>query len=195
MKISIEVDWIEEGGDLNEIVKGEIIHGVKKAIAKDCLATMKDQSKQAFDEAVTSASAKISEKALEFADNWLENEVEITDKWGDKDKPISIKDLIKRNFDNLLERKVDSQGRFTDSYNSKFRLIEYLTNKRLEEEVETRMQGFKKDIDSRIKEAIEKSIKDNVSDRFAQMVIGAAKQDYLESKALVAETTNLPKPM
>ena len=188
VNVSVEIDWIEEDGSIDDEIKHELILGVKRAISKTCMKDMETQSKLAFDDAVQQASAKISKKALDFADAWLENEVEITDKWGDKQDKITVKGLIKRSFDNLLERKVDSNGKFSSSYGADTKLIEYLTNKRVEDEVSKRMKDFGKGIDDRIKKAIDKSIKDNVSDRFAQMVIGAAKQDYLDQKAINQET-------
>lgn len=187
LDICVELDWIEEDGSIDDQIKSELIHGVKRAISQSCMKDMEKQSKAAFSQAVAEASAKIGEKAFKFADDWLENEVEITDKWGDSKGKTTIKDLIKRNFDNLLERKVDSNGKFSDGYGSSCKLIEYLTNQRVQEEVSKRMAQFGKDIDKKIQAAINQSIKDNVSDRFAQMVVGAAKQDYQELKALKSD--------
>ena len=179
------------GYDLNETIKNEIINGVKKAISKDCLAAVEAKSKSAIEQVIADSVQKaqdtISNRALEFTNDWLENEVEITDKWGDPKEKITIKDLIKRSFDNLLEKQVDSNGKFTSGYGGKGKLIDYLTNQRVKDEVSARMAQFGKDIDSKIKASIDKSIKDNVSDRFAQMVIGAAKQDYQEAKALKSD--------
>jgi hypothetical protein len=187
LDICVELEWIEDDGSIDDQVKSELIHGIKQAISRSCMKDMEQQSKAAFSQAVAEASEKIGEKALQFADVWLENEVEITDRWGDPGEKTTIRDLIKRNFDNLLERKVDSNGKFCDSYGSKTKLIEFLTNQRVQEEVSKRMAQFGKDIDKKIQSAINQSIKDNVSDRFAQMVVGAAKQDYQDLKALKSE--------
>jgi glutathionylspermidine synthase len=188
LNISVEVDWISEDGNIDDEVKNEIIQGVKKAISESCMVDMEKQSKEAFNSAVASAASKIDARALEFAEEWLENEVTITDKWGDAKDTLTVKDLIKKSFDNLLERSVNGRGEFSNSYDGKHKLIEYLTGARVEDEVTERMKDFRKDIDKRIDDAIKNSIKDNVSDRFAQMVIGAAKQDYHEQQALIANS-------
>ncbi len=39
-------------------------------------------------------------------------------------------------------------------------------------------------MDSKISELVKKGIKDRVSDKFAEMVIGYAKQDHKDAKAL-----------
>jgi len=184
INLSVDIDWIEDDGSIDEHIKQELVLGVKNAISKTCLAKMEEQSAKAFETAVNEASVKITEKAMAFADEWLENEVTIHDKWGEPQETLTVRKLITNSFDNLLEKKVDSKGQFTNGYGDKTRLIDFLTNKKVEEEVSKRMKDFGKEIDERIQKSINQSIKDNVSDRFAQMVIGAAKQDYLDTKAI-----------
>jgi N-acetylglucosamine kinase-like BadF-type ATPase len=185
LSVEIELDWIEEDGSIDEEIKRELVQGVKNAIRKSCMADMETKSKAAFSEAVHRASEKIDAKAISFAEEWLNKGVYVTDKWGDVKDSGTISDMIKRSFDNLLERRVDANGKFTsDSYGSKFKLIEFLTKHKVEQEVAERLKGFQNDMDKKIDAAINAGIKSNVSDRFAQMVIGAARQDFAEQKAL-----------
>ena len=149
------------------------------------MKNMEEKSKQAIDKAIANASEIIGQKAVEFADEWLENEVEVTDQWGDSKGKTSIKELIKSAFTNTLNKKVDSNGKITDGYGAKYKLIEYLTGKRVDDVVNERMKSFGENIDKKITASIEASIKDNVSDKFAQMVIGVAKQDYRDTQALL----------
>ncbi|HEM7189675.1 TPA: hypothetical protein U2I61_004213 [Providencia rettgeri] len=187
LNITVDLDWLEEDGNIDEEVKYQIIEGVKGAISKQCLAKVEKQASEqinkAIDESIMSAKKAIEQKAIAFADEWLEKEVTVTDKWGDVQDCLTITDLIKRTFDNLLEKKVNDQGSFTDGYGNGTRLINWLTGKRVQDVVQEKLKGINKDIDRQITEAVNAGIRKNVSDKFAEMVVMTAKQqNALEHK-------------
>lgn len=173
-----------EGYNLKEVIKGEIIKGLKNSISKDCLKAVEEQSKSAIDaviaESVRMAKDTIADRALEFTNEWLEKKTVISDKWGDPVNELTISELIKQQFDNLLEKTVDSDGRFT-SYNGT-KLINHLTGSKVKKEVESRMSSFGKDIDKQIKAHIESGIKETVSNKFAEMVIQTAASQHKQLK-------------
>lgn len=181
INITVDIDWIEEDGNIDEEVKYQIIDGVKKAISKQCLDKVeKEASKRidaAIEESISSVQKSIEDKALAFADDWLENEVTVTDKWGDAKDSLTIKDLIKNTFDKLLEKQVDSEGKFSNGYGGRSTLLSYLTGLRVEEVVASKMKGFNKEIDDQITKAVNAGIRKNVSDKFAEMVVATAKAE------------------
>lgn len=189
LNITVDLEWLGEDGDMDAEVKHEIIKGVKNAISRDCLAKVEKEAStqinQAINESIAAARKAIEQKAIAFADEWLEKEVTLTDKWGDTQDCLTITDLIKRSFDNTLEKKVDSNGNFTnDSYNA-IPLVKYLMGKRMEELVQAKIKPLQKDIDTAIANAVNAGIRKNVSDKFAQMVIQTAShnnQIALENK-------------
>ena len=188
LNISVELEWLGEDGDLDAEVKQEIISGVKNAISRDCLAKVEKEASaqinQAINESISVAKKAIEQKAIKFADDWLEKEVTVTDKWGDVQDCLTITDLIKRSFDKTLEKKVDSSGNFSNDYNA-MPLIKYLMGRRMEELVQAKIKPLQKDIDNAIANAVNAGIRKNVSDKFAEMVIQTAKhnnQMALENK-------------
>ncbi|HFK9635477.1 TPA: hypothetical protein ACG0X0_000725 [Yersinia enterocolitica] len=180
LNISVELEWLGEDGNLDAEVKQEIISGVKNAISRDCLAKVEkeasEQINQAINESISVAKKAIEQKAIKFADDWLEKEVTVTDKWGDVQDCLTITDLIKRSFDKTLEKKVDSSGNFSNDYNS-MPLVKYLMGQRMEELVQAKIKPLQKDIDNAIANAVNAGIRKNVSDKFAEMVIQTAKQN------------------
>ncbi|HGE9142169.1 TPA: hypothetical protein ACGBQ6_004503 [Yersinia enterocolitica] len=180
LNISVELEWLGEDGDLDAEVKQEIISGVKNAISRDCLAKVEKEASaqinQAINESISVAKKAIEQKAIKFADDWLEKEVTVTDKWGDVQDCLTITDLIKRSFDKTLEKKVDSSGNFSNDYNS-IPLVKYLMGQRMEELVQAKIKPLQKDIDNAIANAVNAGIRKNVSDKFAEMVIQTAKQN------------------
>ncbi len=180
LNISVELEWLGEDGDLDAEVKQEIISGVKSAISRDCLAKVEKEASaqinQAINESISVAKKAIEQKAIKFADDWLEKEVTVTDKWGDVQDCLTITDLIKRSFDKTLEKKVDSSGNFSNDYNS-MPLVKYLMGQRMEELVQAKIKPLQKDIDNAIANAVNAGIRKNVSDKFAEMIIQTAKQN------------------
>ncbi|EMQ4317186.1 hypothetical protein [Yersinia enterocolitica] len=189
LNISVELEWLGEDGDLDAEVKQEIISGVKNAISRDCLAKVEKEASaqinQAINESISVAKKAIEQKAIKFADEWLEKEVTVTDKWGDVQDCLTITDLIKHTFDGLMEKKVNNEGSFDVGYGNGTRLITWLTDKRVQDVVQEKLKGINKDIDRQITEAVNAGIRKNVSDKFAEMVIQTAKhnnQMALENK-------------
>ncbi|EPG4896173.1 hypothetical protein NM463_002279 [Citrobacter koseri] len=189
LNITVDLEWLGEDGDMDAEVKHEIISGVKNAISRDCLAKVeKEASTQinhAINESISAAKKAIEQKAIQFANDWLEKEVTVTDKWGDVQDCLTITDLIKRSFDKTLEKKVDSRGNFSNDYNA-IPLIKYLMGNRIEEVVQEKIKPLQKDIDTAIANAVSAGIRKNVSDKFAEMIIQTAKQN----KALRIENTD-----
>lgn len=180
LNISVELEWLGEDGDLDAEVKQEIISGVKNAISRDCLAKVEKEASaqinQAINESISVAKKAIEQKAIKFADDWLEKEVTVTDKWGDVQDCLTITDLIKRSFDKTMEKKVDSSGNFSNDY-SATPLVKYLMGRRMEELVQAKIKPLQKDIDNAIANAVNAGIRKNVSDKFAEMIIQTAKQN------------------
>ena len=87
LNITVDIDWIEEDGSIDEEVKHQIIQGVKNSIGKTCLDKVEKQASKAIDEAinksVASAGELINGKAIAFANEWLGKKVEVTDQWGE----------------------------------------------------------------------------------------------------------------
>lgn len=180
LNIQVELEWLGDDGSLDEEVKHQIIEGVKKSISRDCLEKVRSEASKKIDSAIVSAigvaTDEIKKKAVGFVDDWLEREVTVTDGWGDKKVTSSIKEIVKKNFENTLLMKVKGDGSF-DNYGD-MRLIDYLTGKRVKDIVSQHVKSINQDIEKAIKAEIESGIKAGVAAKFAEMVIQTAKSDH-----------------
>jgi len=102
---------------------------------------------------------------------------------GDPVEKGKIIDLIKKSFTDLLQKKVDENGRFGNTYGSSSTLIDWITKDRVEKVVSEKLNGLSKDIDKQIEKAVNAGIRENVSNKFAEMVIQTAKEN-LKNKPL-----------
>ena len=184
MKLNIQVDleWLDEDGSIDDLVQSEIINGVKRSISATCLAKVEKEASKKIDKAIDEAIAKVTQsiegKAIAFADEWLENEVTVTDKWGDPTDRLTIRDLVKKSFDKTLERQVDKSGKFSDGYGyDRMTLIQYLGGAKVEEVVSAKLKDFNEQIDDQITKAVNAGIRENVANKFAEMVVATAKHN------------------
>lgn len=191
INIGVELEWLDEEGNLDELMKDELISGVKNAISRQCLEKVQADASKAIDgaikTAVENAQGLIAEKVSGFVEEWLKTEVVITDKYGDQTQKGSIRDLVKKEFDGLMNSFVNSEGKIvarSGSYGAKHSVIRFLTGETVRDVVDSELRQYKSDIDKKIKEEINSGIKRNVSDLFAQMVVNTAQQRHAEQKAI-----------
>lgn len=181
INVSVDVEWLEEDGSMDEEVQLSIIQGVKNAISKNCLAKVEKKASQeintAINNSINSAQELIENKAIAMADDWLTKEVTITDKWGDVVESVDVMTLIKKAYDKTLERSVDNNGKFSNGGYDKTRLIDWLVKSKVESVVQDKLKGINKDIDNQITKAVNAGIRENVSNKFAEMVVQTAKVD------------------
>ena len=116
----------------------------------------------------------------------MNTEVVLTDKYGDPTEKGSVRDLVKRQFDNLMNSMVNRDGKIVqrDGYGAKMSVIKFLTGEAVKDVVDSELSQYKKNIDQKIKDEINKGIKENVSDLFAQMVVNVASQQHAERAAI-----------
>tara|TARA_R110000772_G_scaffold4573_4_gene16356 strand:- start:1586 stop:2038 length:453 start_codon:yes stop_codon:yes gene_type:complete len=146
INITVDLDWLDEGGNIDEEIQGDIISGVKKAISKDCLKIVEVKTQQAIDDGMQAAVDLMQEKVSSFFEDWINNEAVITDKYGDKVDQGTLKDIIKKEFSNCINEKVDRDGR-PSNYNGSYTRLEFVTGKKVKEIVDDYLANYNKDIE------------------------------------------------
>ena len=148
------------GYNLNDAIKNEVILAILGKVSNDCInAVMKKANEKvdvALSNAIDVAVKAIEQKSVDYATEWLENKnIKLTDRWGKVTKETSIQEIVSESFTNTLEKKVDDNGRFTDSYGAKVRLIDYVSTKHIEKCVSERLPEMNYKLDKVIKETLD----------------------------------------
>lgn len=178
MNIEIELDWIEEDATLSETIKDEIICSVKNSIKAEAFTDIKSKASKELNivmsNAVDKLKANIDDKVSSMVSSWVEKEVTITDKWGENPKQILILDIIRQKFDNAMTENVDERGNPTN-YGGISRM-NYVIGNYVEKHVKEEIGSLSTSIDNKIKEAIDKNLKDQIGSKFAELVLTSAKK-------------------
>lgn len=183
INVTVELDWLDPEGNIDEEVRHSIINGVKSAISRDCLAKVEGEAStkvnEALEEAVKSATALIETRAVGIVEEWLEREIVVTDKWGNESKKGSIMSLIQDTFDDLTGKYINGDGSFCNRGDHRaVPLLQWLTKDKVEQLAQAKIKTLSKDIDAKIESYINAGIRDRVSDKFAELVVQTARHNH-----------------
>ena len=151
----------DSGYNLNESIKKEIINAILDKVSQDSIkAVMKKANEKvecALSDAVSKSVKAIEQKSVDYAIEWLENKnIKLTDRWGNVEKETSIQEIINEAFTDTLQKRVDSNGRFSNGYDAKTKLIDYVTTKHIEKCVSERLPDMDYRLNKVINEVLEK---------------------------------------
>ena len=132
LNLEIDLDWIDEEKGLDETVKEQIIEGVVSKVQKNLGEKVEQKINSIID---TTIVDRINSLTDEVFDDFVNKEVCLSDKWGDKIKCYpTLKDLLKERFDNFLTQTVDEKGNSYDgNYGQKFTRITFIIDKQLKD--------------------------------------------------------------
>ncbi|GIP38605.1 hypothetical protein J31TS4_18850 [Paenibacillus sp. J31TS4] len=154
--IQVEVDWIDEGGGLDEEVKAQVIQGVVEKLSAGCLRDLTDKSMKQVQE-------KLDDLVVNLFDGFMNKGITLTDRWGDvKRKNVKVEDLMKEKLEQALTEKVDSSGN-SSSYGDHTRL-NYMVNNRVKKAVETMTKEVIGQVDKKIASTINEEVKQRLSE-------------------------------
>ncbi len=167
-KVEVELDWLDEGVNIDEAIKNEIISSIKSKITVD-----------ATEEVTSKLTAFIQESTTEVIDTFLgatlarkieDMKIPYKDsRWSSEVQLIPIGEFVGRRYEEYLNRKVyDTDGK-APRYDSDRQLSinEFVINKYLEKELTTKVtaliQKARKDAEDTIVKTLEENLRNQLS--------------------------------
>lgn len=163
LKFTIDTDDIyedEKGFEylLTDSLRREVIKNCKNGLATD-----------EFKKFATLASDTIIAGVKLKMENFLAEEIAITERWGEKTFVGSIEDLIKKRFDDVLLRSVDDRGETIKGCTTKGKTwVEWRIGDILDKQVDN--------IIKRAADNIERTVRSSVKDTITKLKDGAIKK-------------------
>lgn len=169
--VKVEVDWIEEGGNIDEELKqavvSQIITQAKSSAVEQIKALVYNQAKNQI-------NTWILEELHKFADR----PIRLTDKWGDTvEHHQCLSDMFKEQFDQFFDASVDKNGKPIDGcgYGGKLSRIDYLmdtmTAKQLATATEKIDREIKRTLDKNMENIIKEKIVKHTSEQVAKLTM------------------------
>jgi len=173
--VEVEVDWLEEGESIDEVIKAEFLHKVSK-IVEDRL--MKNALEK-FDAKVLECVGQIETKVVELSNKVIDDFV-LNQKFPqpknsyDKNPEMkTIQEIFVDKLDSCLNRSVDENGCYTNSsYGSKGTRLDWLTGKLAEKNAEEKVKAHVKNIKEHIEKYILDKVKSEILTQLSDSVLG-----------------------
>ena len=194
-KIEMDLDWLEEGQNIDEEIKKEIVSSLKTKITADTTA-----------EITKTLSKTIQEETAKIIDTYLnktlKNKVEDMkipykkDSWNSEIEFIPMSKFIGMQYEAFLNRKVLDENGCEPNYSrdAKLSINEYFIKKYLEKElagkVSKMIQTARKEAEETIVKTLEQTLKDQLSVDIIQRLNIPEMLKVLQEKALML---NAPK--
>lgn len=192
VKIELDVNWLDEGENLDDLIKGEVIAGLQDRLIKKAeqkvLAKIELQAEEKANEVVDSfihgsLEKKIEELKIPFKKN----------SWGSEVELIPISEFIGMRYERYLTEKIlDENGREAKySSDRKLSISEYFIKNYLAKEltgkVSAMIQTARKDAEETIVKALENNLKEQLSVDIINRLNIPKILESLQSKALELE--------
>ena len=181
-KLKIELDtrfledYVDEYGevDFDSFISDEIISQIgDKIISKyesDQMEVIESRITDALSEVDSKIQETIDKKVNEIAENLLNRNITIYDKWGDiKKENVNIMDMFKQKMDNFLSEKVDENGK-TNGYRREQTRIDYLVNKNITYSMERKVNEAAAQVSKKIEEYVNKTLKQQIGEEVSKVI-------------------------
>ena len=181
-KLKIELDtrflddYVDEYGevDFDSFISDEIISQIgDKIISKyesDQMEVIESRITDALSEVDSKIQETIDKKVNEIAENLLNRNITIYDKWGDiKKENVNITDMFKQKMDNFLSERVDENGK-TNGYRREQTRIDYLVNKNITYSMECKVNEAAAQVSKKIEEYVNKTLKQQIGEEVSKVI-------------------------
>lgn len=148
--LEIELDYIDEDGNLDEEIKCAIINDIAKSIIRNYGGDIKDLAIEASQQ----LKVKSEEKIKELFDNFMEKPVEVSEGWSRSSKYKSATEFLEKTFENAFSLQLCP----SDKGESKF--YRYCKDK-IEFEAKKYLNSTKEELDKIAKVIAQETIEQN----------------------------------
>ncbi len=196
-KIELDLDWMEEGADIDQMIKDEVISNLQSRFIQKTELRMEQILNDKMEEIST---AKIDE----FLEKTLQAKVEtllIPHKkktWDSEFEMLPVSEFIGLKYEEFLNKKVyDRDGnkpRYSDD--AKLSVHEFIVNKYLEKELVGKVNDLIRTARQDAEEQVIKTLEDNLKAQLSADIINRLNIPHmlqsLQEKATLFESNELP---
>jgi hypothetical protein len=169
--ISVELDWIEEDGTLDNELKDIITQKVVDSVIKNVTEQVNCQVTNKVNERLCNFDDVISEKLNGMMEEFFNTPKNITDSYGDIiKKNVTVSQMLKDACDNFIEQSVDEYGKPSTGYNRKYNTrVDYIVSKSIDTNMTCAINSAVTAVTKNLKEKISSAIKDQLGEKLGEL--------------------------
>lgn len=166
--ITVEIDYIDEDGNLDDVVCEQIVNAVVSKVSDTVTGQIQERAQNIFKERLQTMEASISDKLNKMMEEFFSTPKDVTDRWGDiKRRGVTVKQLLNEACDKFMEQPLNEHGEPASGYNVKYKSrVDYSINHDMEYAIK-RAVG---DVTDNLKKKISNEITKQMGEKLAGVV-------------------------
>jgi len=153
--VEVEIGWLGDDGSLDEEVEQRMLASVVERVSKQVEGRLNDLVSKQLDSIIDS-------RCNEMITSWLDREIQVTDRWGDKQSEGTIEEILRAKFDSFWEQKVDKNGSGNSGYGDKTTRLEWLLKKHVTDYAGTWSKKLSEDIEKQVRAMLSDKLKASI---------------------------------
>lgn len=171
--ITVEIDYIDEEGNLDQELYDRIVDSVVDKVSKNVTEKIQKSAEDKVDMQTAKMENIISDRLNSLMDEFFETPRKTYDRYGDVIKTdITVKDMLKKACDDFMYEKVDTSGKpaSLSSWGPNMTRIEYMIKKAVSGDMETAIKNATDEITKKIKEKVSNEVKMQMGEKLSAFV-------------------------
>lgn len=175
--ITVELDWVDEDGGIDAVVKEEIINNIANRFSDNLNNEILKTAERKVSEQINKS---IDKKVNEITEELLTRKFDLLDNYGDVvEKQTSVIDILKSRLDNFLDEKVDKDGN-SHTYSANQTRLNYIINKNIDYTMQRKIEDAAKQVKTGLEKYMDETLKKHIGENVTK-IIGI---DSIVSKSL-----------
>lgn len=164
--VEIEIDFIEEDGTIDDIVKEEIVSSIVRQSQKKLEAVSKVAEEKINDLLQKGIDSRIEKVCNDIVDSFCSKEFTTTDNWGDVLEVTTIDEYLKKRFSEYWGEHVDdSGGTGRNRYGKSMERFKWHVDKQIEKSAKEFAHTLSNDTENKIKASMKKTLQDRIGEK------------------------------
>jgi hypothetical protein len=170
--VEVEVDWLEEGQSVDELIKSEIIYKVSKSVEERLQKAALEKFDAKVLECVGNIEAKIVELSNKFIDDFVANQKfpQPKNSYDKNPEMKTIQEIFISKLDASLTTRVDKNGTPSD-YSSVGTRLDWLVGRLAEKHADEKVKDHVKNIKEHIEKYILEKVKGEIMTQLSDSVL------------------------
>lgn len=170
--VTVEIDYIDEEGNLDEAICKQIVDAVVSKVSGSVSESIVEKANQLCEEKLKTMEGAVADRLNEMMEEFFNTPKDVTDRWGDiVKKGVTIKSLLKEACDNFMSQPLDKNGKPTSSSYAEYKTrVDYIVAKSVDSNMELAIKRATSEVTDGLKKKISDEIKKQMGDKLAGIV-------------------------
>lgn len=172
--VTVEIDYIDEEGNLDEEICDKIIEAIVGKISEKAEKNLEERATEALDKRLAEMEETAGAKLNAMMDEFFETPRDVTDRWGQVvEKGVTVKQKLSAACDKFMDQPLDANGNPVPlgNYNQKYRTrVDYFVAKSVDFSMENAIKTAVTTVKNELQKKVEIEVKAQMGEKLANII-------------------------